>query len=440
MDLVRTPIRSLSGFVFVALCISLVGCDDGPSAPQNEAPMALFSISTGSLPFARVDRIISFDASESNDPDGSIVSYAWTTNGTADNEGVSINKSFDSPGQHEIVLTVTDNAGASATARKTLTVRGNRKPIAEFIYTTPTYINRPIVFDAARSLDPDGSISTYRWEINGSFVSGAGRFEKEFPRVGEQTIRLTVTDSDGASTSTSTQIAITLSGGDRDCKTFAGNHSLLSRRWPSVFMRSITMTFDTDYPSSWWTRTISALSEWHWNSDARIEFRYFTSAVSVCNTSCNEDRNVITIRNIDGSGGTLAQASYWYSSSTGLITEVDVQVDRAENWSIASNPASNQFDLQSVMTHEFGHVLRLGHSSGFGSEFETMFATTRTGSTRGRTLYCGDKRGAQTLYGFHSRIRGDSDGLNTFSEAGTLAPERPVVVVSSQYLPDVAGF
>ena len=55
-----------------------------------------------------------FDASSSIDADGSIVSYIWKINGQT-YEGNALNYNFDSKGQHEIELTITDDQGQSIT-------------------------------------------------------------------------------------------------------------------------------------------------------------------------------------------------------------------------------------------------------------------------------------------------------------------------------------
>jgi hypothetical protein len=55
--------------------------------------------------------------------------------------------------------------------------------------------------------------------------------------------------------------------------------------------------------------------------------------------------------------------------------------------------ASNTYDLFTVMLHEFGHALGLGHSAVVGSIMEPIYAGTR------RTLNADDIAGIQAIYG-----------------------------------------
>ena len=76
---------------------------------------------------------VTLNGSGSNDPDGTIVSYAWDVdgNGTTDATGVSPTVSFP-VGTNTVTLTVTDNDGASDTDQVTITVeeQPNAGPIS----------------------------------------------------------------------------------------------------------------------------------------------------------------------------------------------------------------------------------------------------------------------------------------------------------------------
>ncbi|MBL3601679.1 MAG: PKD domain-containing protein [gamma proteobacterium endosymbiont of Lamellibrachia anaximandri] len=71
---------------------------------------------------------ISFDSNGSSDPDGSIASYAWTFG-----DGVSSNQdnpshTYNVPGTYQVVLTVTDNEGATSTDTTTATITDDQPP------------------------------------------------------------------------------------------------------------------------------------------------------------------------------------------------------------------------------------------------------------------------------------------------------------------------
>jgi len=90
---------------------------------KNTGPMAVFRL-TPDKP--RVAVTTTFDASGSNDIDGHIVSYAWDFDGDgqydAETASSDIDHVFAVAGETSVALKVTDDEGASAVVRKSLTV------------------------------------------------------------------------------------------------------------------------------------------------------------------------------------------------------------------------------------------------------------------------------------------------------------------------------
>jgi len=70
-----------------------------------------------SPPNPALEEPVSFDASGSTDPDGSIAEYEWDFDDDGDFEvnGASITHSFSEPGQHKVTLRVTDESGSQDT-------------------------------------------------------------------------------------------------------------------------------------------------------------------------------------------------------------------------------------------------------------------------------------------------------------------------------------
>jgi len=106
--------------LFLVLAIFLAGCGGGglPTTP-NQAPTASFTASptSGIVPLE-----VAFDASNSSDSDGSIISYVWDFRDGATGTGQTINHTFSSIGSYNVRLTITDNEGATDSTTKTITV------------------------------------------------------------------------------------------------------------------------------------------------------------------------------------------------------------------------------------------------------------------------------------------------------------------------------
>jgi hypothetical protein len=77
----------------------------------NQPPHARFTVTCTGLN-------CSFDASGSNDPDGSIANYAWNLGDGTGGNGPTTSHIYGHPGSYTATLTVTDNAGATANSQE----------------------------------------------------------------------------------------------------------------------------------------------------------------------------------------------------------------------------------------------------------------------------------------------------------------------------------
>ncbi len=182
----------------------------------NRAPTASFTASPTSVPTGTNTTL---NASASSDPDGTIAKYEWDldNNGSYETSGTtaSLTTSYATAGTKTIGLRVTDNSGATAATTKTLTVT-NRAPTAAFTSSpNPVAVGSNVTFNGAGSVDPDGTIAKYEWDLdgNGTYETNTGTTAtttKSFTPAGTKTIGLRVTDNSGA-TGTITQ-TITVKG------------------------------------------------------------------------------------------------------------------------------------------------------------------------------------------------------------------------------------
>ncbi|SDF27016.1 PKD repeat-containing protein [Blastococcus aurantiacus] len=159
--------------------------------PPNQAPTAAFTSSVADL---RVD----VDGAGSADADGSVVSHDWDFGDGSTGTGATASHDYTAAGTYTVRLTVTDDDGATATAEREVTVtapRVNQAPTAAF---TSTATDLSVVVDGAASADPDGTVSSYAWDFGDGTTATGATASHAYTAGGTYTVRLTVTDDDGA--------------------------------------------------------------------------------------------------------------------------------------------------------------------------------------------------------------------------------------------------
>ena len=184
---------------------SLPDWGSNPDMGGNQAPNAVALAEP--IP-AEMDETISFDASSSYDPDGSVASYTWSfPDGTTVN-GQTATRSYGTTGDYDVTLTVADDDGKSTSDTITVTV-GNQAPTADASADKTTVIpGETITFDGSGSSDPDGSVDTYEWDFgDGTTVIGQSRTHS-YDATGIYTVTLNVTDDLGISDSDTLEIQV----------------------------------------------------------------------------------------------------------------------------------------------------------------------------------------------------------------------------------------
>ena len=177
----------------------------------NQAPTASITATptSGDAPLS-----VSFNASGSSDPDGSIVSYDWDFGDGTTGTGVTPGHTYNNSGNYTASVAVTDDDGATDSASTLIKVTTppipNQAPTASFT-AAPSSGDAPldVTLDASGSNDPDGGIVSYSWNF-GDGTNGAGLTPGHtYNNSGNYTVSLTVTDDDGATDSSSNLIQVT---------------------------------------------------------------------------------------------------------------------------------------------------------------------------------------------------------------------------------------
>ncbi|WP_148707450.1 PKD domain-containing protein [Chitinophaga skermanii] len=152
------------------------------------------------------------NGSKSSDPDGSIVKFEWklitgpSTVAFDSPNSATTNVKNLSAGAYIFELIVTDNLGATASDRVTVTVQSapNKAPVAkagnDITITLPT---NSVTLDGSQSTDEDGSIVSYSWlQVSGTKVSitnpQASKATVSGLAAGVYEFELTVKDNGGA--------------------------------------------------------------------------------------------------------------------------------------------------------------------------------------------------------------------------------------------------
>lgn len=172
----------------------------------NRAPVASFTESTTSV---LTGEVISFDASASYDPDGTITNYFWDFGDGKNATGVTAAHAYIDNGIYTVTLTVKDNDGAIKSATATKTVQ-NRHPTASFTESATTVLTGTAIgFNASSSYDADGTIVTYFWNFGDGTNATGATASHAYNDNGVYTVTLTVTDNDGATSTTTATKTVT---------------------------------------------------------------------------------------------------------------------------------------------------------------------------------------------------------------------------------------
>jgi Tol biopolymer transport system component/PKD repeat protein len=164
-----------------------------------EPPVASFTSSPTS---PEEGETVTFDASGSSDPDGTIVGYAWNFGDGSTATGETASHAYSSAGTYTVEFAVTDNDGLVDIATKTITVTPHEiepnAPSASFISSPDSpEVGETVSFDASGSSDPNGSIVSYDWDFGDGNTGEGVTATHSYGSEDTYTVTLTIADNDG---------------------------------------------------------------------------------------------------------------------------------------------------------------------------------------------------------------------------------------------------
>jgi PKD repeat protein len=174
-----------------------------------QPPVAIFSFAPQQ---PLVNQTVSFDASTSYDPDGTILSYQWsfgdgTPNVTTADKTAT--HAYSTVGNYTVALTVTDNAGLKGSAAAVVPVHWYPKASFVFSPTTP-FVNQTVTFNASSSMANGGTIVSYSWDFGdgNTAIVTTPITTHVYSAFGNCTITLTIVDSYGLSDNSTSSITV----------------------------------------------------------------------------------------------------------------------------------------------------------------------------------------------------------------------------------------
>lgn len=172
------------------------------SVPVNQPPTPSFTVTATGLG-------VTVDGSASKDSDGTVTGYAWNFGDGGTGTGATASHTYTATGTYPVTLTVTDNSGSTAASTQNISVAPappNKPPAAAF---TSTADDLSGAFDASTSTDLDGTITNYAWSYGDGSTGTGMTSSRVYAAPGTYTVKLTVTDNDGATAIVSHDITVT---------------------------------------------------------------------------------------------------------------------------------------------------------------------------------------------------------------------------------------
>jgi PKD repeat protein len=158
-------------------------------------PIAIFTVSTNR---AIAHTQITFNASDSYDPDGSIQSYQWIfgDSNTTTTSTPIVTHAYTSADGYTITLKVKDDKQLANSTQVIVTIIDY--PQADFTYSPAVpLIGETVTFDASASTPNGGSIESYQWDFGDDSTGSGAIVTHAYSNVGNYTVVLNVTDTEG---------------------------------------------------------------------------------------------------------------------------------------------------------------------------------------------------------------------------------------------------
>lgn len=180
--------------------------DDNKGTRCSEA-IATVIADVNTAPIASIDapriicigKSITFDGSDSNDPDGDSLRYYWDLGDGSTQHGSSrVRHTYKKGGTYTVSLTVDDGRDYEcSTSVDSVSIRVNTPPVADVGLSLVCCVDTESSFDGSNSYDPDGDILTYSWDFGDGTTDKGVKVSHVYSTPGRYKMVLIVDDGSG---------------------------------------------------------------------------------------------------------------------------------------------------------------------------------------------------------------------------------------------------
>ncbi len=278
------------------------------------------------------DKVV-FNASESTDPDGTIVSYHWDFGDGKTGSGLTVTHKYKVDKTYIVVLTVTDNDGNSASVSYSVAVNPTDTPVA-FITFTPEdpKVNETVTFDGRASTDSDGNIISYQWYFGDGNTASGDKVTHAYAEEGTYKVKLFVTDNSGITDDEEANVVV--SDGDRPTASFIFDPTSPTVKDVVVFDASLSTPGDTENGSIdlyQWDFGDTTTGEGRTASHQYADDGTYVVTLTVTDNEGNQDSVVDTVTVTLGSYPTAALTVSPNSIYTGSSVNCDGSASKDNN-------------------------------------------------------------------------------------------------------------
>ncbi len=338
---------------------------------DNEQVTADFTATpdSGEVPLS-----VTFDASESFDPDGEITDYDWDLTGDGrydDAEGDIVEYEFTQEGSFEVSLRVTDNNGEYDTATMTIeagSVNGLRAVIATDTKNDLYYVDQKYEFDGSESTVEEGEITTYLWDFGDGDSTQSRTASHTYTETGTYEVVLTVEDSEGNEDESTLEITVTEEGSEPIA-------SFVTTPQSKTGAVPLTVQFDGSYSSDADLDIIQY--EWDFDSDGTID----DTGDAVAYTFEEVGTYEVTLTVTDSTGNVDSVTEEIVATAQGITAVLDVDLTNGEvPLTVEFDASGSTYKEGSIVSYEYDFGDGNTHIGGSGLTYKYTGVGTYTAS------------------------------------------------------------